>query len=120
MRKKFQLLTVITAFMLVSTIATPASGQSLTLSGLAAERAAGEQPHESRFKAIPGAAADRGTIAYVKRSTDDIHVISPDGTGDRVLWTIPPPFVYPAYDLAWRPDGRGRNGRLTAARLPRV
>ena len=49
---------------------------------------------------------DAGTIAYVKRSTDDIHVISPDGTGDRVLWTIPPPFVYPAYDLAWRPDGR--------------
>ncbi|MDH4209648.1 MAG: hypothetical protein OEV76_12285, partial [Anaerolineae bacterium] len=27
-------------------------------------------------------------------------------TGDRVLWTIPQPFVYPAHDLAWRPDGR--------------
>ena len=52
------------------------------------------------------AQADPGVIAYVKRSTDDIHVISPDGTGDRVLWTIPQPFVYPAYDLAWRPDGR--------------
>jgi PKD repeat protein len=52
------------------------------------------------------AQADLGSIAYVKRSTDDIHVISPDGTGDRVLWTIPQPFVYPANDLAWRPDGR--------------
>ena len=50
--------------------------------------------------------ADPGTIAYVQRSTSDIHLISPDGTGDRVLWTIPQPFVYPAYDLAWRPDGR--------------
>src|SRR5574341_950455 len=52
------------------------------------------------------ASADPGTIAYVKRSTSDIHLISPDGTGDRLLWTIPEPFVYPAYDLAWRPDGR--------------
>src|SRR5512135_1925406 len=106
MRKKFRLLTIVTAFMLVSIIAAPASGESLALSGLTAERAAGEQPHESGFKATPGAAADPGTIAYVKRSTDDIHVISPDRTGDRVLWTIPEPFVYPAYDLAWRPDGR--------------
>jgi hypothetical protein len=52
------------------------------------------------------AAVDSGTIAYVRRSTDDIHLISPDGTGDRVLWTIPQPFVYPASDLTWRPDGR--------------
>lgn len=48
-----------------------------------------------------------GAIAYVQRSTYDIHVISPDGTGDRVLWTAPQPLSpYPAYDLAWRPDGR--------------
>ena len=47
------------------------------------------------------------TIAYVQRSTYDIHVISPDGTGDRVLWRAPQPLSpYPAYDLAWRPDGR--------------
>ncbi len=34
-------------------------------------------------------AADEGIIAYVQYSTDDIHVISPDGTGDRLLWTNP-------------------------------
>jgi len=55
----------------------------------------------------PASSADPGTIAYVRRSTHDIHLISPDGTGDRVLWTAPQPLsVYPAYDLAWRPDGR--------------
>lgn len=52
-------------------------------------------------------AADRGTIAYVRLSTHDIHVVSPDGTGDRVLWTAPRKFVMePPYELAWRPDGR--------------
>src|SRR5512136_2343537 len=50
--------------------------------------------------------ADPGTIAYVKFSTGDIHVFSPDGTGDRVLWTYPLSFVSPAFELAWRPDGR--------------
>ena len=59
------------------------------------------------FRTAPVASsADPGIIAYVKRSTDDIHLISPDGTGDRVLWTIPEPFVDPAFELAWRPDGR--------------
>jgi TolB protein len=55
----------------------------------------------------PASSADPGTIAYVRRSTHDIHLISPDGTDDRVLWTAPRPLsLYPAYDLAWRPDGR--------------
>jgi hypothetical protein len=53
------------------------------------------------------ASEDPGIIAYVQRSTRDIHVISPDGAGDRVLWTAPHPLtVWPAFDLAWRPDGR--------------
>ena len=34
-------------------------------------------------------AVDSGTIAYVQMSTQDIHTISPDGTGDRVVWTNP-------------------------------
>jgi TolB protein len=50
---------------------------------------------------------DPGVIAYVRRSTHDIHLISPDGTGDRVLWTAPHPLAQLApHDLAWRPDGR--------------
>ena len=51
-----------------------------------------------------GLTADEGVIAYVKRSTGDIHLISPDGTNDRVLWTNPDPDHTPI-DLAWRPDG---------------
>jgi len=51
-----------------------------------------------------GLTADEGVIAYVKRSTGDIHVISPDGTNDRVLWTNPDPDHTPI-SLAWRPDG---------------
>ena len=54
------------------------------------------------------AAADAGIIAYVQRSTYDIRVISPDGTGDRLLWDAPEPAgrPFPPYDLAWRRDGR--------------
>lgn len=47
-------------------------------------------------------------IAYVRGS--EIHLIAPDGTGDRVLWSSPagPPvsqFLVPVSGLAWRPDG---------------
>jgi hypothetical protein len=53
------------------------------------------------------APAASGIIAYVHRSTQDIHVISPDGTGDRILWKAPNSLSnYSAYDLAWRRDGR--------------
>ena len=54
--------------------------------------------------ALAQTTADPGTIAYVKRSTGDIHLISPDGTNDRVLWTNPNPDE-PPVDLGWRPDG---------------
>jgi hypothetical protein len=51
--------------------------------------------------------ADPGTIAYVQMSTQDIHTISPDGTGDRVLWTNPGlSGMKSVMYLAWRPDGR--------------
>jgi TolB protein len=61
----------------------------------------------SFWTAPVASSADPGTIAYVQRSTYDIHVIAPDGSGDRVLWTAPDPLgPWPADDLAWRPDGR--------------
>ncbi len=51
--------------------------------------------------------ADPGTIAYVQMSTQDIHTISPDGTGDRLLWTNPGlSAMNSVIELAWRPDGR--------------
>src|SRR5512143_3289421 len=62
------------------------------------------------FEPVVGQSAssvDLGTIAYVKRSRGDIHVISPDGTGDRVLWTNPGlSGMKSVMYLAWRPDGR--------------
>jgi hypothetical protein len=107
MHSKFQFSAVVAVLILVSMIAVPASGQTSTVPGFTAERAAREQRFESFINSMPGAATDAGVIAYVRRSTHDIHVISPDGTGDWVLWTAPQPLsVYPAYDLAWRPDGR--------------
>jgi hypothetical protein len=104
--KRFRFLVIVATFVLVSMIAAPASSQSSTISGFTAERAAWKQPVESLIDAMPGPATDPGIIAYVRPSTGDIHVISPDGAGDRVLWTIPEPFVDPAFELAWRPDGR--------------
>ena len=55
----------------------------------------------------PASSADPGIIAYVKRSTGDIHLISPDGTGDRRLWTNPGQSgINGMLCLTWRPDGR--------------
>jgi len=71
------------------------------------------------FPAVPGVvrassqpapvapSVDPGIIAYVRPSTQDIHLISPDATGDRLLWTAPRPSgPSGVWDLEWRPDGR--------------
>ncbi len=51
--------------------------------------------------------ADPGVIAYVQGATYDIHVIAPDGSGDRLLWTNPASGgMKSVISLAWRPDGR--------------
>ncbi|HMQ33616.1 MAG TPA: hypothetical protein PKD53_22985 [Chloroflexaceae bacterium] len=58
----------------------------------------------------PAAAQDTGTIAYVRaggRQGDQIRLIEPDGSGDRLLWAVPRPDprdVYAVSSLAWRPD----------------
>ncbi len=48
-------------------------------------------------------------IAYIRGS--EIHLIAPDGTGDRVLWSSPAgppisPVLLPVSGVTWRPDGR--------------
>ena len=107
MHKRFQLSAVVVIFMLISMTAVSAIGQAATIPYFTGERAARDQRFESLVDAIPGAATDLGVIAYVRPSTDDIHVMAPDGTGDRLLWTAPQPLsAYGPLDLAWRPDGR--------------
>src|SRR5947209_17233152 len=54
------------------------------------------------------AAVNRGTIAYV-RGGAEIHLIEPDGSNDRLIWTHPRPDTAAALGisgLAWRPDGK--------------
>src|ERR1041384_18687 len=54
------------------------------------------------------AATNRGTIAYI-RGGAEIHLIEPDGTNDRPIWTPPRPEVAETLGingLAWRPDGK--------------
>ena len=91
MHHKCQLSVIVAAFILVSIIAVPASGQTSAAAGLTADRAAREQRFESPIAALSGASADAGVIAYVRSSTHDIHLVSPDRTGDRVLWAAPQP-----------------------------
>ncbi|HEX6068985.1 MAG TPA: Ig-like domain-containing protein [Longimicrobiaceae bacterium] len=50
----------------------------------------------------PPPAAERGSIAYVR--DDEIRLIQPDGSGDRLLWTLPDT-LYRISGLSWRPDG---------------
>ena len=69
----------------------------------------GQSPIKSFFdrSSFTSASADfsAGTIAYVRNSTE-IRAISPDGSGDRRLWTHPDltPDIG-IFELAWRPDG---------------
>ncbi len=87
-------------------LAAAAIAASLVLAGLALLPAAPLWAASSITPAAP-AVAEQGIIAYVNRSTHDIRLISPDGSGDRRLWSAPRPLgPLPAHDLAWRPDGR--------------
>ena len=106
MRKGFQLSVIVAAFMLVSMLPSPASGQTPAVLDLRDARVV-RQRSESLVEATPGVSQDPGIIAYVRRSTNDIHLMSPDGTDHGVLWADPrPTFLWSPPDLAWRPDGR--------------
>jgi WD40-like Beta Propeller Repeat len=64
-------------------------------------------PMSSAVRA-PAVASD-GVIAYVRAdSGDEIRMIEPNGSNDRLLWShgqADPQDVYEVWDLAWRPDG---------------
>jgi TolB protein len=56
----------------------------------------------------PAAAVNQGTIAYV-RGGAEIHLIEPDGSGDRRVWSLPRPELAATMGItgvAWRPDGK--------------
>jgi hypothetical protein len=57
------------------------------------------------------APAIENTIAYVKRTSDgdQIRLINPDGTADRLLWPTggtDPEIAHEVTSIAWRPDNR--------------
>lgn len=45
-----------------------------------------------------------GTIAYVHNG-DEIRLIEPDGSNDRLLWALPQPDVHQINGVDWSPDG---------------
>ena len=49
--------------------------------------------------------AGAGTIAYLSPDRHAIHLMAPDGSGDRVLWSAPKDTVYGIQDVEWSPDG---------------
>lgn len=46
-----------------------------------------------------------GSLAYITPGRDEIRVISPDGSGDRLLWRVPDGGVVGIQDVAWSPEG---------------
>lgn len=79
---------------------------SLILAG-SAVRATGLAPAVEQTALAQGLT---GTIAYVRPNDDtgdEIHLIEPDGTGDRVIWSTQRegvPLIDDVAALAWRPD----------------
>lgn len=57
-----------------------------------------------------GIAPVRNTVAYVRADTsDEIRLVAPDGTGDRLLWAhgqADPSEVIAVWNLTWRHDAR--------------
>ena len=108
MRKRSQLSAVVAVFILVSMVAVPASGQTSTVPGFTAERAAREQPVESLIDAMPGP----GVIAYVRPNNvggDEIHLVAPDGSQDRRIYSTgraepAGADIFAIRSLGWRPD----------------
>lgn len=52
-----------------------------------------------------GGPEDIGSIAYISADRASVRAVSPDGTGDRLVWSVPAGTVYGIQDVAWAPDG---------------
>jgi len=52
-----------------------------------------------------GPATSEGTIAYLSADRSSVHLVAPDGSGDRVAWSVPAGTAYGIEDVAWSPDG---------------
>ncbi len=62
----------------------------------------------SSYRPRAAAAAGRGTIAYI-RGESEIRLIDPDGSNDRLVWSLPRPELaatFGIHGVAWRPDGK--------------
>jgi Bacterial Ig-like domain (group 2)/WD40-like Beta Propeller Repeat len=85
---------------------------SVTSAGLAKALAPGEAAISASAGGRTGSLAlrveaplpafERGTIAYVRN--DALHLVAPDGTGDRLLWSLPDT-IFRITGVSWRPDG---------------
>jgi hypothetical protein len=93
---------LVTLFAALWTAGLAAASRSVEL------RAPARPATDTGLTADEGSTGDAGVIAYAERSTGDIHVISPDGTNDRLLWDNPSSVVGidSIKSLAWRLDGR--------------
>lgn len=55
--------------------------------------------------AAAGPSAVDGTIAYLTSDRTAVHLVAPDGSDDRVAWTVPDGSVHGIQDVEWSPDG---------------
>lgn len=55
--------------------------------------------------AAAGPTAADGTIAYITADRGSVHLVAPDGSDDREVWSVPAGTVHGIQDVDWSPDG---------------